>query len=518
MSSLDVPAAPSAAFSALPAALSRALERRGFTALTSIQSAVLAPECTGRDLRIRSRTGSGKTVALGLAVASELAERKAAPTAALCARPSILLIAPTRELAAQVGQELGWLYAELGSVCVVTGGTSTRDERRALSRDPAVVVGTPGRLCDHLERGALDLSAARAVVLDEADQMFELGFREAIELLLGALPEGCRTHLVSATFPRAVAALAARFQRDALGVDGEDAQAAHADITHVAHLVLPRERYAALVNVLLLDPELRTLIFVRTRADAGELAGRLAADGFRAGALSGELAQAERTRILDAFRKGNLSLLVCTDVAARGIDVPEVARVIHGELPDNAALLTHRSGRTGRAGRKGVSVLLVPAPQYRFAESLLRGANLRAELVPAPGAREVAKRREQRLFEELTQAGADEAASEQEQAPSPAASAPRKLVKRLIESLGAEAAVAALLQRRDARGPCAPHALGEVKLEPARRPNVARPDPRSASFPRNDERGRSVRPPQRARFGRDEQTAQERRANFAQRR
>jgi ATP-dependent RNA helicase DeaD len=192
--------------------------------------------------------------------------------------------------------------------------------------------------------------------------------------------------------------------------------------------------------------------------------------------------------------------------------------VIHGELPDNAALLTHRSGRTGRAGRKGVSVLLVPAPQYRFAESLLRGANLRAELVPAPGAREVAKRREQRLFEELTQAGADEAASEQEQASNPSGSAPRKLVKRLIESLGAEAAVEALLQRLDAHGPCAPHALGEVKLEPARRPNVARPDQRGASFPRNDERGRSVRPPQRARFGRDEQTAQERRAHFAQRR
>jgi ATP-dependent RNA helicase DeaD len=465
-------------------------------------------------LRIRSRTGSGKTVALGLAVAGELAQRQAAPTAALCARPSILLIAPTRELAAQVGQELGWLYAELGSVCVVTGGTSTRDERRALSRDPAVVVGTPGRLCDHLERGALDLSAARAVVLDEADQMFELGFREAIELLLGALPEGCRTHLVSATFPRAVATLAARFQRNALGVDGEDAQTAHADITHVAHLVLPRERYAALVNVLLLDPELRTLIFVRTRADAGELAGRLAADGFRAGALSGELAQAERTRILDAFRKGSLSLLVCTDVAARGIDVPEVARVIHGELPDNAALLTHRSGRTGRAGRKGVSVLLVPGPQYRFAESLLRAANLRAELVPAPGPREVAMRREQRLFEELTQVVADEAG---EQAPSPAASAPRKLVKRLIESLGAEAAVEALLQRLDANGPCAPQALGEVKLEPTR-PNFVRPDQRGASFSRNDERARSVQQPQRARFGRTEQSAQERRARFAQRR
>jgi ATP-dependent RNA helicase DeaD len=506
MSNLDVPAAPNAAFAALPAALARALERRGFTALTPIQEAVLAPTCAGRDLRIRSRTGSGKTVALGLAVAGELASRPASATAALCARPAVLLIAPTRELAAQVGQELGWLFAELGSVCVVTGGTSTREERRALARDPAVVVGTPGRLCDHLERGALDLSATRAAVLDEADQMFELGFREAIELLLGALPEDCRKHLVSATFPRAVAALAARFQRNALAADGEDTQAAHADITHLAHLVQPRERYAALVNVLLLDPELRTLIFVRTRADASELAARLVEDGFRAGALSGELAQAERTRTLDAFRKGSLALLVCTDVAARGIDVPEVARVIHADMPDNAALLTHRSGRTGRAGRKGISVLMVPAPQYRLAENLLRTANVRAELRPAPGPREVAKRSEQRLLEELTQHATGEQAH-----------APRKLVARLIETLGAEVAIEALLERLAAQGPCAPHSLSDVAAEPrAPRPSFARRDQRGAKFQQGPARGpaRAARP---AKFG-DEQTTQQRRAQFALRR
>jgi ATP-dependent RNA helicase DeaD len=468
MSNLDVPAAAPAAFSALPAALSRALTGRSFTELTPVQTAVLAPACAGRDLRISSRTGSGKTVALGLAVANELAEHRRAPTAALHAKPVVLLVAPTRELAAQVGQELSWLYAELGSVCVVTGGTSTAQERRALSRDPAVVVGTPGRLCDHLERGALDLSAARAVVLDEADQMLDLGFREALELLLGALPDGCRKHLVSATFPRAVLALAGRYQQNALLVGGSDTQAAHADITHLAHLVSPRERYAALVNVLLLDPELRSLIFVRTRADAAELGARLCADGFRAGALSGELAQAERARTLDAFRKGDLALLVCTDVAARGIDVPEVARVIHADLPDNAALLTHRSGRTGRAGRKGVSVLLVPAPQYQFAENLLRGANVRAELVPAPSPREVAQRTEQRLFEELAQ-------------PEPEVEgAPSKLAKRLIETLGAEAAVEAVLRRLEASGPCAPLPISEVRLErSARRAAPARREQRT---------------------------------------
>jgi ATP-dependent RNA helicase DeaD len=465
----------SAVFSGLSAPLAKALTRRGFTALTKVQSAVLEDALRGRDLRISSRTGSGKTVALGLAVADAVVEHKKAPTASLCAHPSVLLVAPTRELAAQVGKELAWLFAELGSVCVVTGGTNTSLERRALSRGPSVVVGTPGRLCDHLERGALDLGQARAVVLDEADQMLDLGFREALETLLTATPDGCQKHLVSATFPRGVLSLAARYQKNAVEVTGDEGAEAHADITHVAHLVHMRERYAALVNVLLLDPELRTLIFVRTRVDASEVASRLLNDGFRAGALSGELAQAERTRMLDAFRKGSLAILVCTDVASRGIDVPEVARVIHAELPDNGEVLTHRSGRTGRAGRKGTSIMLVPTMQYRFAENLLRAANVCADLQPAPSAQDVKKRRDARLLEELTAVA--EPAIEGEAAPTPAPKAKRKLVQELLATLGAEAALEALLLRLDAQGPCEPQMLSEVLPDrPVRKP-VSRPLP-----------------------------------------
>lgn len=452
-----------AVFPELPGSLAKALVRRGFTTLTTVQQAVLRPELRGRDLRISSRTGSGKTVALGLAVADAVSAHERAPTASLCAHPSVLLVAPTRELAAQVGKELGWLYEETGSVCVVTGGTSTAQERRALSRGPSVVVGTPGRLCDHLSRGALDLSRARAVVLDEADQMFDLGFREPIETLLNAVPDSCQKHLVSATFPRAVVALSARYQKDALQVTGDAPQDSHADISHRAHLVHPRERYAALVNVLLLDPELRTLVFVRTRADAAEVATRLVDDGFRAGALSGELAQAERTRMLEGFRRGTLAILVCTDVASRGIDVPEVARVIHAELPDNAEVLTHRSGRTGRAGRKGVSILLVAPQQYRFAENLLRGASVHAELLPAPSPEDVKKRRERVLFDELCTAAENlETASE--------------LSQRLVAQGAPEKIIEALLLRLSERGPCAPVALTEV--------SAARPAPPRAAAPR----------------------------------
>jgi ATP-dependent RNA helicase DeaD len=180
--------------------------------------------------------------------------------------------------------------------------------------------------------------------------------------------------------------------------------------------------------------------------------------------------------MLESFRQGSLAVLVCTDVASRGIDVPEVARVIHAELPDNAEVLTHRSGRTGRAGRKGVSIMLVPLPQYRYAENLLRQANVNAELVPAPSEREVLRKRDERLFEQLTkkpegeEQQADEADKADDTLEAPVA-VQDKLAKRLIETLGAEQAVAVLLERLRAQGPCAPQALSEVRIaQPAERP------------------------------------------------
>jgi ATP-dependent RNA helicase DeaD len=475
-------------FSALPAPLAAALTRRGFTRLTPVQEAVLAPELAEADLRISSRTGSGKTVALGLLLGRKLAAQHHAPsrdgTAVLCARPRVLLVAPTRELAAQIGKELEWLYADLRlRVCVVTGGTSVNGERRALAQNPTLVVGTPGRLCDHLARGSLDLGAAEAIVLDEADQMLDLGFREALETLLGALPEGCRRHLVSATFPRSVHSLAARFQKNPKLVSGGAPEDAHEDITHLAYMVLPSERYPALVNVLLLNPEERTLIFVRTRSDVNEVTARLIDDGFRAGGLSGEMAQAERTRTLEAFRRGTLTTLVCTDVASRGIDVPEVSRVIHAELPDSPETLTHRSGRTGRAGRKGHSIMLVPSTAHRFAESLVRAAGIFAELLPAPSAAQVTRATEARLVEGLlaraeADGGADADAPGAAPDRSPEHPNLQQLADRLLERIGPEALVPALLARLLERETRAPYTLSP--LNPAR-VRGAHPGPRRDS-------------------------------------
>jgi len=368
----------------VPAPLRDAMAARGFTQLTDVQQAVLRAQAengAATDLRISSQTGSGKTVALGLALAPELTAGSPG------AGTSVLVLVPTRELAEQVRGELTWLLAGLGGVRIecVTGGTSVQDEQRRLRRCPRVVVGTPGRVLDHVRSQALDCRGLAQLVLDEADQMLDMGFRDDLDAILAALPKSRRTHMVSATFPPEVQELVERFQRTPLLIEGTRPGIANADIDHWANRVHSRDRYAALVNLLLLQDGARTLVFVRTRQDTGALAERLEGDGFAALPLSGELAQAQRTRTLNAFRSGAATVLVATDVAARGLDVPEVTTVVHFDLPIDDQVYVHRSGRTGRAGRKGRSVVLVTPMDARRVQRLARGAGVAMAWADAPG-------------------------------------------------------------------------------------------------------------------------------------
>jgi ATP-dependent RNA helicase DeaD len=400
--------------------LAGALEKKGFERLTPVQEAVLAADLQGRDLRISSQTGSGKTVAIGLVlrdhvrdVGAEAAENgegdagEAEPSGNVKgrdqrARPRALVVTPTRELAKQVEEELTWLYAPLGArVTSVTGGGGYRDELRAFRAKPAIVVGTPGRLLDHLKRGAIDASATGTVVLDEADRMLDLGFREDLEAILGYPPEEHRTHLVSATFPREVRALADRVQKDAVPVEGTPLGTANLDIEHLIHLVHPRERLAAIINLLLENPGGQTLVFARTRADVAEISQALADAGFNIAMLSGEMEQAERNRALAAFKRGNVDALVATDVAARGIDVQDVTRVLHAEPPTDADAYTHRSGRTGRAGKKGISSVLVAERELARTTSLLARARVRWRFAPLPTAEALRDARDEDLFTRL---------------------------------------------------------------------------------------------------------------------
>ena len=378
-------------------ALAQALEAKGYTSLTAVQDAVTAPEVLGKDLLVSAQTGSGKTLGFGLAIAHGLfgEDEVFKPAAA----PLALIIAPTRELALQVKRELSWLFAGAKATLASTvGGMDMRDERRALARGAHIVVATPGRLRDHIMRGSIDLSDLKAVVLDEADEMLDLGFREDLEFILEQSPTERQTLMFSATVPASIARLAKNYQKDAVRVATTSGASQHADIEYRALNVSARDGENAIINVLRYYEAPNAIVFCNTRAMVNRLTTRLSNRGFSVVALSGELSQNERTHALQAMRDGRARVCVATDVAARGIDLPNLELVIHAELPTNQDTLLHRSGRTGRAGRKGISALIVPPAAQKKAHRLLGWAKLKAEWAEAPSAEDVSAKDDERML------------------------------------------------------------------------------------------------------------------------
>jgi ATP-dependent RNA helicase DeaD len=373
------------------------LAERNYDQPTPVQTAVLANEAGGRDLLVSAQTGSGKTVAYGLAIATDLLD--SAERFERAAAPLALIVAPTRELALQVQRELAWLYQYAdGRVVACVGGMDPRREQRELAAGAHVVVGTPGRLCDHLRRGHLDISGLKAVVLDEADEMLNLGFREDMEFILKTTPDTRRTLLFSATFPRGIVALAKQYQKHAFRIEVAGDEGGHADIEYRAIRVAPSDVEHAVVNVLRFFESPSALVFCNTRDAVRHLQAALLERGFSVVALSGELTQNERTQALQSLRDGRSRVCVATDVAARGIDLSNLDLVIHADLPNDAEVMQHRSGRTGRAGRKGVSILLVPPARLRRAELLLRMAGIDAIWGTAPQPDEIRKLDHERML------------------------------------------------------------------------------------------------------------------------
>ncbi|MEP4030965.1 DEAD/DEAH box helicase [Roseibium polysiphoniae] len=428
-------------FNNVTPALATALANRGYETLTPVQESILKDAPPAADLLVSAQTGSGKTVAFGLALAPTLLGDE--PALGKADAPIALAIAPTRELALQVKEELTWLYKEAGAQttsCV--GGMDPRTERRALERGVHIVVGTPGRLKDHIERGALDLSQIRAVVLDEADEMLDMGFREDLEFILDAAPASRRTLMFSATVPRQIADLAKRFQKDAVRLNTVSAREQHGDIDYVAHPVAPNERENAIINVLRLHEAEKAILFCSTREAVKRLTSRLANRGFSIVSLSGELSQAERSNALQAMKDGRARVCVATDVAARGIDLPNLDLVIHADLPTGKAALLHRSGRTGRAGRKGTCVLMVPYPRRRAAERTLQFAGVKVTWKPAPTAADIRAKDKERLL-------ADPSLSADLDGDDLA------IARELLEAHGAEKIAAAFVKLHQARLPAA---------------------------------------------------------------
>ncbi len=386
-------------FSSLPPLLAEALVERGYEAPTAVQASVIEPEVAGRDLVVSAQTGSGKTVAFGLAMAGELMADGTLPPPGL---PLALIIAPTRELALQVSRELMWLYKGAHArIATCVGGMDASKERRSLSHGAHIVVGTPGRLRDHLERGALDLSALRVAVLDEADEMLDMGFREDLEGILDASPTERRTLMFSATMPRPIVALAKRYQRDALRISTVGEDRGHGDIAYQAVTVAPADIEHAVINLLRFHEAETAMLFCATRDNVRHLHASLVERGFAAVALSGEHSQSERNSALQALRDRRARVCVATDVAARGIDLPSLSLVVHVEMPRDAETLQHRSGRTGRAGKKGTAVLIVPYPRRRRVDMMLKQAKIACDWIPAPSADDIRKQDRERLITTL---------------------------------------------------------------------------------------------------------------------
>ncbi len=338
----------------LSEALLQGIAALGFEKPTPIQQQVIpAVLQSNTDLIALAQTGTGKTAAFGLPLLQLVRPQERHVQA--------VVLCPTRELCVQVASDMAHYarYADHCSIVAVYGGASMETQIRQIRAGAHILVATPGRLVDLLVRQVVALDKVARVVLDEADEMLNMGFRDAVDLILEAAENRQTLWLFSATMPTEVRAIADTYMREPLEIGIASRQQANADIEHVYHICRPEHRYAALKRIVDAHPGIYGLIFCRTRAETKEIAEQMIRDGYNADALHGDLAQSDRDRVMQRFRERHLQLLIATDVAARGIDVSDLSHVIHYGLPDEPEVYIHRAGRTGRAGRKGVSISII---------------------------------------------------------------------------------------------------------------------------------------------------------------
>lgn len=365
--------------------LAARLAERGITEASPIQSESLPHTLAGRDLIGRARTGTGKTLAFALPIIQGLE-----PSRERARLPRAVVMAPTRELARQVAEEFAKSGAGLTTVTLY-GGSSYPQQENALRRGCDVIVATPGRLIDHLERKNLELSAVKFAVLDEADEMLSVGFADDIETILQATPVERQTLLFSATLTNDINRLARKYLRDPLVVDmvGEGKSQAAQTVEHLKVRV-GRARTRVLADLLTVYNPEKAIVFTRTKREADELANELIHRGVESEALHGDLAQSQRERALGAFRSGRVNVLVATDVAARGLDIPEIDLVVQYHLPQDPESYVHRSGRTGRAGRSGTAIIMYGDRENREMAGLERVTGVKFKERPLPTPKEVA--------------------------------------------------------------------------------------------------------------------------------
>jgi ATP-dependent RNA helicase DeaD len=368
-----------------------ALTGLGYEEPTPIQREAIPPLLEGRDLLGQAATGTGKTAAFALPLLQRLAEdRDAEP-------PLALVLVPTRELAVQVAEAMHRYGRNLGArVLPIYGGQPIGSQLRALQRGVHFVVATPGRALDHIRRRTLELANVRAVVLDEADEMLDMGFAEDLEAILAATPEDRQTMLFSATMPPRIAALARRQLRDPVRLDIARERVAEGEaplVRQTAYIIPRAQKLAALGRVLDIEAPPAAIVFCRTRTEVDDVSDTLNARGYRAEALHGGMSQEQRDRAMGRLRNGTADLLVATDVAARGLDIDQLTHVINYDVPSAPAAYVHRIGRVGRAGREGVAITLAEPREHRMLKNIERVTRQRIAIEKVPTVADLRARR-----------------------------------------------------------------------------------------------------------------------------
>jgi ATP-dependent RNA helicase DeaD len=428
----------------------------GYEEPTPIQREAIPPLLEGRDLVGQAATGTGKTAAFALPLLHQLPEGDRGRL------PSALVLAPTRELAVQVGEAITRYGASLGArVLPVYGGQPITPQLKALQKGVDIVVGTPGRVVDHLNRGSLKLDQLRVVVLDEADEMFDMGFADEIEAILGALPVERQTVLFSATMPPKIARMARQHQKDPvrIQIEREKAPAGEAPkVSQTGHLVMRVDKPAALARVLDMQQPSSAIVFCRTREEVDELSEGLKSRGYRAEPLHGGMSQEQRDRVMNRLRNQTADLLIATDVAARGLDVDHLTHVINYNVPPAPESYVHRIGRVGRAGREGVAITLAEPREKRMLEAIERLTGTKIVLSPVPSRADLLASRlavTKAALEEVLATGDDNGV--------------RAMVDELVAAHGAEkVALAATALAHRAAAPADEADIPEVSARPPR--------------------------------------------------
>ncbi|NJL17837.1 MAG: DEAD/DEAH box helicase [Nitrospira sp.] len=458
----------------LEASLLTTLEALGYEEPTPIQREAVPPLLAGRDLLGQAATGTGKTAAFALPMLQRIGHGAKS-------RPSALVLVPTRELAIQVGEAVQRYGKELRiSVLAVYGGQAIGPQLYALKRGVDIVVATPGRALDHIRRGVLKLEHVQIVVLDEADEMLDMGFADDLDAILQQTPNTKQTALFSATMPQRIRSIAHRHLRNPIEITiaKEPVKAGTAPrVKQTAYIVGRPHRAAALARVIDVAGAKSALVFCRTRLEVDEVTAMLTARGCRAEAIHGGMSQGQRDRVMQAFKTGQTELLIATDVAARGLDIPQVSHVINYDLPSSAEVYVHRIGRTGRAGREGAAITILDPREQRLLRSIEQHTKAQVVVLPVPSVADLRAKQLERLqaaMVEVLQDGKLEGFA--------------PLVDRLAASYSsADVAAAAIKLLVRAQGGERPEQ--EIPGMPARQPEFGRPVRQAGRY---DDRSRTI--------------------------